>query len=453
MSFDFERLQKEWKGLADIVLERASKLKLEAALAFSAQDDLSVKVRLGKLEEIRQSAPVGFSIRVYKGRRSVSSSTSHLERDRLLALVDRLADTVDLVDEDEATGMPERELLYAGGPDLDLYDPKVTALSAELAREMAVRGEAAALAADPRIRNSSGAGVGLARGGVMRFNTLGLEAFRPGSAATLSVSPVAEDDAGNKYSDGWFSSARHLVDLEDAEAVGRIAARRCLDQVGADNKVGTGRYPVLFSPETAMGLLTHLFECISGDRVYKGASYLAGKEGEAVASDLVTVHDDPLRARGLSSAPFDNEGVATSTRTFVDKGVLKLYPCDTFAARRLKRKSTGHSAGGGAIRSYNLYVANGTETRDALLAKIGTGLLVNSFVGFSFNHATGDFSRGIRGFWLEGGKPVRPVQEITVSGNLGNMLKDVVAVGNDLEFRYGTDSPSLLVREMMVSGS
>ncbi|MBM4354643.1 MAG: TldD/PmbA family protein, partial [Deltaproteobacteria bacterium] len=275
----------------------------------------------------------------------------------------------------------------------------------------------------------------------------------PGSAATLSVSPVAEDDAGNKYSDGWFSSARHLVDLEDAEAVGRIAARRCLDQVGADNKVGTGRYPVLFSPETAMGLLTHLFECISGDRVYKGASYLAGKEGEAVASDLVTVHDDPLRARGLSSAPFDNEGVATSTRTFVDKGVLKLYPCDTFAARRLKRKSTGHSAGGGAIRSYNLYVANGTETRDALLAKIGTGLLVNSFVGFSFNHATGDFSRGIRGFWLEGGKPVRPVQEITVSGNLGNMLKDVVAVGNDLEFRYGTDSPSLLVREMMVSGS
>jgi PmbA protein len=453
MSFDFERLQKEWTGLADAVLVRASELKLDAAMAFSAQDDLSVKVRLGKLEEIRQSAPVGFSIRVYKGKRSVSSSTSHMEKARLLALVDRLASTVDLVDEDDATGMPEKELLYAGGPDLDLYDPRVTDLTAELARDMAIRGEAAAMAADKRIKNSSGADVGLARGGVMRFNTQGLAAFRPGSAVTLSVSPVAEDDAGNKYSDGWFCSARHLGDLDDAEAVGKIAARRCLDQIGADNQVGTGRYPVLFAPETSMGLLTHLFECISGDRIYKGSSFLAGKEGQAVASELVTVIDDPLRLRGLSSAPFDNEGVATSTRTLVDRGILKLYPCDTFAARKLKRKSTGHSAGGGAIRSYNLHVANGTETREALLSKVGTGLLVNSFIGFSFNHATGDFSRGVRGFWIENGKVGKPIQEVTVSGNLGTMLQDVVAVGNDLELRYGTDSPSLLIREMVVSGS
>ncbi len=453
MSFDFERLQKEWKGLADAVLQRSSALGLEASMAFSAQDDLTVKVRLGKLEEIRQSAPVGFSIRVYKGKRSVSSSTSHLERERLLSLVERLSATVDLVDEDPATGMPERELLYAGGPDLDLYDPKVTDVSAQLAREMAIRGEAAAMAADPRIKNSSGADVGLARGGVMRFNTLGLAAFRPGSAITLSVSPVAEDDAGNKYSDGWFCSARHLGDLEEAEAIGRVAARRCLDQIGADNKVTTGRYPVLFSPETAMGLLTHLFECISGDRIYKGASFLAGKEGESVASNQVTIVDDPLRQRGLASAPFDNEGVATATRTLVDRGILKLYPCDTFAARKLNRASTGHSAGGGAIRSYNLSVANGTQSREALLAQLGTGLLVNSFVGFSFNHATGDFSRGVRGFWVESGKPGKPVQEVTVSGNLGTMLKDVIGVGNDLELRYGTDSPSLLIREMVVSGS
>jgi PmbA protein len=213
----------------------------------------------------------------------------------------------------------------------------------------------------------------------------------------------------------------------------------------------TGRFPVLFAPETACALVDLLFQCASGTAIYRNASFLAGKEGEAIASPLVSVVSDPMRPRGLGSTPFDAQGVATSRRLLLDQGLLAFYPCDTFSARRLQRQSTGH-AGSGGLSSHNLFVENGVRAPEEMLKQMGEGLLVTAFIGFGFNQATGDFSRGIRGFWVEGGRPVRPVQEMTVAGNLGEMLKDVVAVGNDLEHRFGTDSPSLLVREMSVAG-
>jgi PmbA protein len=213
----------------------------------------------------------------------------------------------------------------------------------------------------------------------------------------------------------------------------------------------TGKFPVLFEPETAMGLLAHLFEAVSGTNLYRKSSYLTGKLGQSVASSLVTVVDDPLLRKGLGSTVCDSEGVATRRQVLVDAGTWKIIPTDSYSARKLETNSTGNG-GGGAVRSYNLFIANGETPKEELLKKLDTGLYVTSFIGFGFNLATGDFSRGARGYWVEKGKQVRPVQEITVSGNLDEMLKNVVAVGNDLEHRFGTDSPSLLIKDVTVSG-
>jgi PmbA protein len=451
MSGIFEKKHAEWKELAGHLLKRAEGRGVELEVRFGTNSNLSVKVRKGELEEIRQSGPAGASMRVFKGKRAVSGSSSHMERERLEALVDRLADNVDLVDEDDANGLPEKELLYAGEGDLDLIDPALEAVTVDKAREMALECESAAFAVDKRITNSSGSGVSLTRAFGSMFNSQGLQACAPASGISLSVSPVAEDDKGEKYTDWWFSYARHLEDLEAAAAIGKRAGERCAALIGAQ-KIPTGKFPVLFDPVTAKDLVELVFGCVSGDSVYKNATFLAGTEGKAIASELVTIIDDPLRKRGLSSALYDNQGVATSLQTVVDKGVLKFYPCDTFSARRLKRQSTGH-AGGGGVTSYNLYLQKGATPAADMLKMLDTGLMVTAFIGFSFNQATGDFSRGVRGFWVEKGEIVKPVQEVTVSGNLGTMLKDVLAVGDDLEFRFGTDSPSILLKEMTVSGS
>ena len=447
---ELKRLE-EWKRLAKGVLKDAGEEKLEARLTFKTNDNLSVKVRLGELEELRQSNPAGVSLRVNLGKRSVSGSTSHLTEDHLAGLLRRLAANVKLVDEDEANGLPEKELLFTGQSSLDLYDCELEKMTVDQAREMALACEGASMAVDKRITNSGGASVSVSRTSRFVCDSRGLSAAANSSYVSISANPIAEDTEGNKFSDWWFSTSRHLEDLKAAKDVGRIAGERSVSLIGA-RKVKTGDYPVLFDPMTANALLEHLFQCISGTAVYKNSTYLAGEEGKSVASELVTVVDDPARARGISSASFDLEGVATARRVLVDKGVLKLYPCNTFAARRLGRKSTGH-AGPEGVTSYNLYVENGTSSREELLKKLGTGLYATSFIGFGFNQATGDFSRGVRGFWAEDGKIVHPVHEITVAGSLGKMLADVTAVGNDLEFRFGTDCPSLLVKEMTVSGS
>lgn len=442
---------KKWKELAAGVLKEAASRKTEVEVRFHSADQLTVTVRKKKLEEIRQSTPLAASMRVFEGKRCCSGSTSRLDAQSLLRLLDRLSGLVRLVDEDEANGLPEPELLFSGSLDLDLYDPKLEELDSDRAREMALECERAALAAHPLVTNSQGASVRVNLATTLLCNSRGVEAWSRSSMISIQANPVAEDGKGNKFADYWWSSARHLADLDDPTSVGEKAGLRAAAQVGA-TKVATGRFPVLFAPEPAAALLELLFQSISGTAVYKGSTFLAGKEGQAIASPLVTVIDDPLRRRGLGSAAFDAEGVRTSRVVLVDKGILKLYPCDCFSARRLNRTSTGHSSGGG-VTSYNLFIANGDKTPQELLSIMGTGLFVTSFIGFAFNQATGDFSRGVRGFWVENGRKVHPAQEITVSSNLGTMLQEIIAVGNDLSFRSATNSPSLLLHEMTVSGT
>jgi PmbA protein len=452
MRTNFDSQYREWKELADAALVRANDLGVGLEIKFGASDSLSVKVRKGTLDELRQNAPFGVSLRVFKGQRSVSAASSHVDRESVLELLARAADNVTLVDEDAANGLPDQALLYQGKEVLDVFDADIAGLTVDKALAMAKTAEAAAFAVDPRITNSSGASVGVNSGVTAIFNSLGLAAFQPRTSVSLSVSPVAEDDRGEKYSDGWWDASRYVADLDAPDAIGKVAGKRCVALIGAE-KVKTGRYPVVFAPETAKDLVDLLFGCVSGTAIYKKNTFLADTEGKPIASDLVTVVDDPLRARGLGSTPFDAEGVATSRQTLVDKGTLKFYPCSTFSARRLDRTSTGHSGGGSSVTSHNLYLESGTTPPEEIMAGIKEGLYVTAFIGFSFNQATGDFSRGVRGFWVKDGKLGKPVQETTVSGNLGQMFKDIVAVGNDLQFRFGTDAPTIKIKEMTVSGA
>lgn len=442
----------DWEALAKTVLKRASELGLQAELRCGLGQRLSVRVRKGNTEAIRQSTSSGASLRVFKGSRSVSGSTAPLELRRVLDLLERLSQNVELVTEDPYNSLPDPALLLKGAlPDLNLYDEKILELSAPQCAELAAKAEQAAALVDERIKNFEDSSMGWEASYRGLFSTQGLSMVEPTSYVSLDCNPVAEDQKGNKFADGWFTHGRHLADLDSPEAVGKEASRRALSLIGAGT-TPTGKYPVLFHPEVARGLLAHLVEAVSGTNLYKKASYLTGKVGQAVASPLITVVDDPLKPKGLQSSACDAEGVATRRQVWVEKGQWKIIPTDTYSARKLELQSTGN-AGGGAVRSFNLFVENGATPPAELLAKLGTGLWVTSFIGFGFNLATGDFSRGARGFWVENGKVVRPVQEVTVSGNLDAMLKNVIAVGNDLEFRFGMDSPSLLIDGVTVSGS
>lgn len=443
--------ENEWTQLAKGLLDRARHKDLDLLARFSASRRLSVRVTRGELEQLRQSSPSDVSLRVFRGERTVSGSTSHVDEAGLAALLDRLVASVDLVDPDAANGLAEPELLVAKGTPLDLYDESLESLDVDRARALAAEAEKASFAVDPRVKNSSGASCGVAIGQQMLVSSGGARGTELWSSVSLSASPIAEDDQGEKFSDGWWEERHHMGDLPAPETIGRIAGSRALSMMGA-RRVKTGRFPVLFAPETAGALIGHLFESIAGDAIYKRSSFLVDREGTLVASPLLTLVDDPLRLRGLSSAAFDAEGVATRRQVLVEKGVLQLIPCDTYAARKLRRRSTGHSGGGGSVRSFNLFVEAGSQSPEQLLEALGTGLFVTSFIGFGFNRATGDFSRGVRGFWVEKGKVMHPVQEVTVSGHLGALLDSITAVGSDLVFRAGTDSPSLLVSEMMVSG-
>ncbi|MBM4371829.1 MAG: TldD/PmbA family protein [Deltaproteobacteria bacterium] len=446
-----------WEEKAGALLKAARGAGAGLEVRFYESDNLSVKVRKGQVEELRRTAPFGAGLRVFREGRSVTAATAKVDDANLSGLLERLLANVLLVDPDEAHGLPEPALLYrGGGPALDLFDEAASALTVEKALDMARACEQAAFDADLAIRNSSGAGVGVGWGRGWLFSTDGLAASSATSSVSIYASPVAEDARGLKKSESWWHEARHLGDLEAAEAVGRVAGTRAARMLGAV-KGSTGRFPVLFSPQTAEALVTTLFESVSGTSVYRKSTFLGDREGKRVAADAVTIVDDPHRVRGLGSQLFDGEGVETRARVLVDKGVLTFFPCDVFSARKLGTVSTGHSARGlagtGGVGFSNLHLQPGTETPEALMARMGEGLLVTSFIGFGFNMATGDFSRGVEGLWVKDGKPSHPVHEISVSSNLGAMLEAVAGVGSDLEVRGAVASPSLLVEGMTVSGS
>ncbi|MGD0901912.1 MAG: TldD/PmbA family protein [Terracidiphilus sp.] len=450
------------EALAADVVALAMKAGASDAEAVAREgDEFSVNVRLGQVETLKESGSRGLGLRVFLGTRSASASTSDLTAEGIRQLVDGALALARVTEEDPFTGLPETAEFGSIPGDLHLYYDDVYSLSGPERIELARRAEAAALAADPRITNSDGGSFDAATGRKALANSRGFAGGYRTSYAGVSVAPLAMDASGAMQRDGWWSSARCFAHLEAPEAVGREAARRTLRRLGA-RRVPTQRVPMVFAPEVARSLLGSVFEAASGDAIWRGASFLTGRLGERIAAPGVTIVDDnamllPTGAGGFGSSPFDGEGLPSRRTVVVEAGVLRSYLLNTYCARKLGMKSTHNAsrglAGTPGIGCGNLYLEPGTLTPVEILAAIPAGLYVTGLMGFGVNVVTGDYSRGATGLWIENGALTHAVEEVTVAGNLAEMLRNVTAIGNDLEFRGAVASPTLRIDGMTIAGA
>ncbi len=419
--------------------------------------ELSAKVRLGEPELVEEAGHRSAGLRVMNGKRVASTSTSDLTPQGVERFIKDALELVQLTQEDPFAGPADSKLLSdpTTAPDLQLYDPKGGTVDAAQAIDFARRGEAAALAFDPRISNSEGGTFGRTSGGSALVLSSGFRAAYRGSYQSLSVVPVAEDVGGKKRRGYHWTAKRFLDELDDPKLVGDEAARRTLRKLGAKT-VPTCEVPVVFDPDAARSILGMLAGCVMGSSIWRKSSYLIGREGSRVASDLVTVEDDPLIPRGPGSRPYDGEGLKSRKNLVVENGILRTYLCDSYSARKLNRESTGNAArGGGAgvsTSTSNFILRPGKDSHDAIVKGTTRGLYVTDMMGFGFNEVTGDFSRGANGFWIENGELTYPVSEVTISLNVDDLWQRIDAVGSDLDLRTSVASPTFRVSKMTVAG-
>jgi PmbA protein len=427
----------------------------DAEVQVQAGGELTTKVRLGEPELVQEAASKALGLRVFRDHRAALTYTSDLSE----AALDRfVADSVELArlsEPDELNELPPKELLATSVPELELWDPSSLEVSAKDALELCKRGEAAARGFSDKVTNSEGATYSRVAGAGAFANTAGFAGGFRGTYQSLVVEPICDDADGKKRNGFWWTADRFRGKLEEPEAVGREAARRTVAKLGA-SKIDTGELPIVFDPESGRALLRLLFSVISGGAIYRKSSYLIGREGTPVASDLVNVVDDPLIKRGPGSRPYDGDGLPSRKNVVVDKGVLRTYLLDTYSARKLGRVSNGCAGRGvgGAphTTTSNFILQAGSSDPKQIVSSIDRGLYVTEMMGFGFNAVTGDFSRGAGGFLIEKGKLGQPVTEVTISANLNDILLGIDAVGSDLDLRSSTACPTIRVRKMMVAG-
>jgi PmbA protein len=444
----------DYRDLARDLLKKARAAGADAAdLLIAEGTEFSVSVRKGEVETLKEAGSKALGLRVFVGRRTASSYSSDFSAPALAQMVAETVGMARVTGEDPAAGLPD-ETHPAEELDLGLYDASVAALPAADRIEMARRAEAAALAV-PGITNSQSASFGAGEGSVVLANSRGFLGTYRTSSVSFSVSPQAERD-GQMERDYWYSSGRGLDQLESPEAVGRVAAERTLRRLGA-RKVPTAEVPVVFDPETAAELMGTLFSSLSGYAVFRSATFMKGRLGETVASPLLTLVDEGRKPRGLGSRPFDGEGLPTRRNVPIEKGVLVHYLCDSYSGRKLGARPTGSArrgvGGGPTVGASNLYFEAGSTPPEEIVAGVKRGLYVTDLIGFGIDLVSGDYSQGAVGHWIEDGRLVHPVHEVTIAGNLRQMLLDVDAVGTDLVFRGSSASPTLRLRKMTVSGS
>ncbi|MGA9060219.1 MAG: TldD/PmbA family protein [Terracidiphilus sp.] len=424
-------------------------------------DEFSVSVRMGEVETLTESGSRGLGLRVFLGKRSGSASTSDLTAEGIRQLVEGALALAKVTEEDPFAGLPEPGEFGSITRELHLYFEDVYSLKGTERIEWARRAEAAALAADPRIVNSDGGSFDVSTGRKALANSRGFAGSYRTSYATVAAAPLAMDTDGKMQRDGWWSSARRMNDLESPESIGQEAARRTLRRLGA-RRVPTQRAPIVFAPETARTLIGSVFEAASGDAIWRGASFLAGRLGETIAAPSLTIVDDntmllPTGAGGFGTSPFDDEGLPSQRTIVVENGVLCNYLLNTYTARKLGRKSTHNAARGLAgvpgIGCGNLFLEPGKLTPEQIVAEVPAGLYVTSLMGFGTNPVTGDYSRGATGLWIEKGQLAHAVEEVTIAGNLAEMLRNVTAIGNDLVFRGSVASPTLRIDGMTIAGA
>lgn len=435
----------ELEDIVRVVLDEATSLGVDQAEVAASHDiGLAATARLGEVESLEYTNDRGIGITVYKDQKKGSASTSDFSLAALKETVAKACSFATFTAADECAGLADADRMAVEIPDLDLaheWD-----LESDEAIRIAIECEDAARAFDSRITNSEGATVGTNSGVRAYGNTHGFLASYPKTSHSLSCVVVGEED-GSMERDYWYTTARDAATLEEASSVGATAARRTVARLGG-RKIETGAAPVIFTPDTARGFIGHAIGAIAGGSQYRRSSFLLDAAGEQLFPDFVQIQERPHIAGAMGSAPYDAEGVVTADRDIVIDGVLQGYILSSYSARRLGLQSTGNAGG-----AHNLLVPGNSGDLDSIIQEMGTGLLVHELIGHGVNMVTGDYSRGVVGFWVEDGAIAYPVHEVTIAGNLRNLYQQIVAIGSDQDLRGGIRCGSVLVDSMTIAGA
>ncbi len=429
--------------MRDILRQARAQGASQAEAGVSVDSGLSLTVRLGEVETLEYQRDRGLGLTVYFGHRKGSASSADLSPTALQDTVRAACSIARYTAEDDCAGLADAELMATEFPDLDMNYPWEPEPDAVI--DMATRCEDAARGYDARIENSEGATVTSHQGLRVYANSHGFSAGYASTSHSITCSVIGKTGESMQR-DYWYSYGRDVRDLEAPEAVGRKAAERTVARLGAQ-RLSTGKAPVLFVPELARGIVGSFLGAMRGGAQYREASFLLKAQGQQVFPDFIQISERPFLKKALASAAFDNEGVATRDREIVDKGVATTYLLDSYAARKLGLKTTGHAGG---VR--NLIVKPGELDYAGLLKRMGRGLVVTELLGQGVNGVTGDYSRGAAGFWVEDGVAAYPVEEITIAGNLKDMYRNIAAVGNDVDMRGSMRTGSILISEMTIAG-
>lgn len=439
--------QEEINRLKNVVQQLLDEAKQQGAsaaeAAFSVDNGLSVSARLGEVETVEYHCDQGIGVTVYFGQKKGSASTNDISADSLKETVKAACSIARYASDDAYAGIPDADLLATEFQDLDLNHP--WDINAEQAINIAIECENAGRGYDKAISNSEGASVNTHQGTRVFGNSLGFLQGYQSSRHSLSCSVLAgSGDAMQR--DYWYSVARDAAGLESARQVGEKAAQRTVARLNA-RSLSTRQCPVMFASEMASGLIGALIGAISGGSLYRKSSFLLDTLDTQILPDFVRIHEQPFLRGALGSANYDAEGVATKARDIVSDGILRSYVLSTYSARKLGMQTTGNAGG-----VHNLTVESGDKDFSGMLKLLGTGLLVTELMGQGVNRVTGDYSRGASGYWVENGVIQFPVQEITIAGNLRTMLRNIVAIGNDVDMRGNIRVGSILLEQMAIAG-
>jgi PmbA protein len=446
----------DYRELAHDLLRRAASKGASGAEVIVAEgESFSVQVRMRAVDTLKSAREKRLGLRVCFGQRSATTATSDFSSESLQRLLDDTAAMALATSEDPCSGLPDPELFSPDIPDLGLWDPAATNLPIQERIALATAAESAALDFDPRITNSEGGEYGHEDARIVFANSHGFTGEYWGSSVVLSVSSIAGDKGGMQR-DGWYSVQRRFQNLEAPEAIGRTAAQRALRRLGA-RKVSTQQVPVVFDPDMAASLLRTICGAVSGSAIYRSASFLTGKLGQQVAVNDLTVLDDGRMPGKLGSRPFDGEGLPTRRTAIIQDGVLRSYLLDTYTGRKLGMASTGNAARSlgqpPSVAPTNCHIVPGPYAPEQIIRSVDRGLYVTEMIGFGVNLVTGDYSRGAVGLWIENGELTYPVEEITIAGNLNDMLQQIEMIGNDLEWRGSIVAPTLKIARMTLAGA
>lgn len=439
---------------ADVIRMASEKGASGAECTVSEGSEFTVHVRLNEVDNLKEAGSRAAGLRVMSGRRTGSAYTSDLSPEGLIKMVNSAMELAKITSEDPHAGLPDSSELGKYEGDLKLFYDDPPELDTLAKIEAARQSEAAAFAVDPRIFTTEGASADSFQGARAFANSDGFRGSYRSSNCSLSCVPVAKQDEAMER-DYWYSSARAWSMLENPVEIGQKAAARAIRRLGA-RKVTTQKAAIVFEPRVARSLLGHIFEAVSGDSIYRDSSFLAGKLGQKIAHENLSVIDDGTMPGLFGSSPFDDEGVPSRRTVVIENGVLKSYLLNSYTARKLGMKTTGNASrgitGNASVGHGNFYIPAGTVPPEEIVKKIKSGLYITELIGFGVNIVTGDYSRGAAGVWIENGELTYPVSEVTIAGSLIRMLEQLESIGSDLEFRGSMASPTLMIPEMTISG-